>query len=142
MERGYLTYHGRLLSRAMIIFGLLLVAASNEMVLHCRSEQADPAASLATGPFTLVESEKKVKYPVPTGTREVGAIFKGGEIAFPDNWPDTFKGGYVINRRSLNYRRLVTYNEKIIIDERGSCSIFVPPPEAPDWMRGARPPQN
>lgn len=112
------------------------------MVLLCRSGRADPADSSDTEQFILNESGRKVRYFVPTGIREVAAEFTGDEVSFPDNWPDTFKGGYVINRRSLTYQRLVTYNAKAIIDERGSCRIYVSPPEAPDLMEGECPPQN
>lgn len=126
----------------MITLGLLLATASGEMVLNCRSDRANPADSSATEPFTLIESDRKVRYFVPNGVREVAADFTGDEVSFPDNWPPSFQGGYVINRRLLTYQRLVTFNEKVIVDERGSCRIFVPPPEIPNWMLGAKPPPD
>lgn len=122
----------------MVSLALLLTATSGQIVLHCRAEGAD---LLATKEFTLIERERKVRYPDATGIVEASAAFSADTVAFRDNWPSAFAGGYVIDRRSLAFRRHVTHKGKAIIDERGSCSIHTPPPAAPESMQGARPPQ-
>lgn len=123
------------------MFALLLFLATTppQTILHCRAVGEDLPA---TKEFTLVESESKVLYSVATGIAEVRASFSANEVSFPDNWPKSFKGGYVIDRRALTYRRLVTYDGKTVVNEAGSCSLYAPPPDVPASMRGARPPQD
>ncbi|HZG31635.1 hypothetical protein EAO27_06510 [Sphingopyxis sp. YF1] len=121
----------------MFVFALLLATTSEPVVLHCRAEGA---GLLATTEFTLLEGEGRVSYSAAAGMTSVAATFSADAVAFPDDWPKPFAGGYVIDRRALTYRHLVTHDGKTVLDEQGRCRIFSLPREAPEGARGERPP--
>ena len=118
----------------MFLLALLLAAAPGQIVLHCRAEGAD---LLATKEFTLIESKGQVRYPDATGIVETGAAFSADAVTFRDAWAAPLEGSYVIDRRSLSFRRQVTHNGKIVMSEQGSCNIHTPPPAVPESMQGA-----
>ncbi|HEV7311300.1 hypothetical protein [Sphingopyxis sp.] len=121
----------------MLPFLLWMFFSPDAVQLHCRAEGAD---RLQTHEFTLFESERKVQYPDASGIIRVDATFGASEIGFPDSWPKPVEGAFSIDRKALTFRRVVTYKDSVVLDERGRCSIYIAPPSPPDDGRGERPP--
>ena len=121
----------------MLPFLLWIFFSPDAVQLHCRTEGA---GKLQTHEFTLLERQRKVQYPDASGIIRVDAAVGAREIRFPDNWPKPAEGTFLIDRKSLSFRHVVTYKDSVILDERDRCSIYVPPPSTPDDGRSERPP--